>query len=101
EGGIRDGHVTGVQTCALPISACSTRSRAPWAILRTAEGPVLDRPDQVAMVCGGLALDLTPLLVAQERSPRGIPRRLVRPLEQIEIGRASCRERGSHTAAGG
>ena len=52
--------------------------------LRTAEGPVLDRPDQVAMVCGGLALDLTPLLVAHERSPRGIPRRLVRPLEQID-----------------
>src|SRR5437879_11248546 len=36
------------------------------------------------MVCGGLALDLTPLLVAHERSPRGIPRRLVRPLEQID-----------------
>src|SRR5690625_7500930 len=36
EDGIRDGHVTGVQTCALPISASSSRTRVsmttkPWA----------------------------------------------------------------------
>src|SRR6266508_6318720 len=29
EDGIRDGHVTGVQTCALPISGCSTCASAP------------------------------------------------------------------------
>src|SRR5439155_18781300 len=31
EDGIRDGHVTGVQTCALPISAARYESKAfPW-----------------------------------------------------------------------
>src|SRR5215208_7467823 len=36
--GIRDGHVTGVQTCALPISARSARTLLlPWAIF--ANGP--------------------------------------------------------------
>src|SRR5207253_3695857 len=36
EDGIRDGHVTGVQTCALPISGPSTRRRARRAPSRPA-----------------------------------------------------------------
>src|SRR5439155_11695956 len=37
EDGIRDGHVTGVQTCALPISSSTKASRSPsWKMgLRT------------------------------------------------------------------
>src|SRR5207253_5628602 len=34
EDGIRDGHVTGVQTCALPISSSTTRSAAPHCVQR-------------------------------------------------------------------
>src|SRR5439155_9522782 len=32
EDGIRDGHVTGVQTCALPIFGSISRARGPYAI---------------------------------------------------------------------
>src|SRR5439155_18169255 len=34
EDGIRDGHVTGVQTCALPIYLARARSPGPWAGVR-------------------------------------------------------------------
>src|SRR5690625_7044107 len=49
EGGIRDGHVTGVQTCALPISAEG------WEVSTALDGPsgvrtVTDvRPDLVVL----------------------------------------------------
>src|SRR5207253_3347668 len=36
EDGIRDGHVTGVQTCALPISPCFPPPRGPTSPLRRA-----------------------------------------------------------------
>src|SRR5439155_670929 len=42
EDGKRDGHVTGVQTCALPISSCGTAP--PAARVGTKERPAPRRP---------------------------------------------------------
>src|SRR5215510_9367004 len=64
EDGIRDGHVTGVQTCALPISP----------------GPLRAETEQHDL----------PALVAHQ-APAGAEVDLV--AEPAEIGRASCRER--------
>src|SRR5690606_40539280 len=54
EDGIRDFHVTGVQTCALPIfarvspilcrSAKSRISQAPWRVMNSAKGAITDVP---------------------------------------------------------
>src|SRR5690625_7977741 len=74
EDGIRDGHVTGVQTCALPIS----------------RGDLSSRPSAAA---DG----------REERSPRASGRRVDHDVTVLavavglEIGRASCRERGTRT----
>src|SRR5690606_39817548 len=91
EDGIRDFHVTGVQTCALPISVGTKR---------IAEGkrfqPQVRRifqPAGMRQVEGGV--------VAQVAYP-GIPRLVARLLPPVvesllgniwQIGRASCRER--------
>src|SRR5690625_7792692 len=49
EDGIRDGHVTGVQTCALPISDVETaladgRAMDTWRAMITAQGGDVDAP---------------------------------------------------------
>src|SRR5690606_39478378 len=72
EDGIRDFHVTGVQTCALPILAVALLQRGAW------RGPTLLLAPAVA------ALGLAPQL------PEGVPVTIV---HGVEIGRASCRER--------
>src|SRR5690625_7325029 len=66
EDGIRDGHVTGVQTCALPISAAGVPFRTAYAAAAQAVG----REDESRMPEKSLAERVSP-----------------------EIGRASCRER--------
>src|SRR5439155_2893706 len=74
EDGIRDGHVTGVQTCALPISCCSCGNRASFPQEQQAgiDLPDVERPDP-----------------ATDHS-----RRHTHPGRMSEqIGRASCRER--------
>src|SRR5207245_10681019 len=76
EDGIRDATVTGVQTCALPISR---RSRPPGA------GPRAS-PSLVRSASGGRAGQQDDLAVARE-------------VEQI--GRASCRERVWVAVGGG
>src|SRR5439155_10683016 len=94
--GIRDGHVTGVQTCALPIFP-------PLAIRRTAHHGrrelYVGWPTVEAIVANKLApgaldhyLGLTGFRSQQtsEREDPGRPDNLWNP----EIGRASCRERG-------
>src|SRR5438876_11527402 len=69
EDGIRDGRVTGVQTCALPISLVALgRVRLPRPIPMGA----------IALVCAAVAL-VGPFL----RNDLGT----------MQIGRASCRER--------
>src|SRR5690606_39554738 len=89
EDGIRDFHVTGVQTCALPISpwhamylnqaptiSCSARFPCTTWATSTSARPSRTcsrRCDRVAIAC---------LLTRSPRSDRA-----------AEIGRASCRER--------
>src|SRR5699024_11813149 len=72
EDGIRDRNVTGVQTCALPICSCrSTRSEGKRPRL------VVGDSDGAAVPFGSfLALD-------------------------VQIGRASCRERGESAGGAG
>src|SRR5690625_8011609 len=67
EDGIRDGHVTGVQTCALPISR----------ILHLIGGDVLTAGDSL-------------VLTAPAGPPDGTT---AASTEHVQIGRASCRER--------
>src|SRR5690606_40314700 len=96
EDGIRDFHVTGVQTCALPISAhdaCGWFSighpktrlplPTPLPILRTAcpASPPRGRQDDDPI---------------DERTPFERTRRPRR--RHAQIGRASCRERESATS---
>src|SRR5690606_39380291 len=80
EDGIRDFHVTGVQTCALPISQ-----------LITSELLVSSLPAaEVAAVSAAPAAPLPsvpPRKTAVVTRPSSTPR-------ATEIGRASCRERG-------
>src|SRR5207253_4019691 len=79
EDGIRDGHVTGVQTCALPI--CSFPKPVPGKSWWPARCTTWDRDANAAL------------------SPSIVPR-LSKPCSNQscsdtsgEIGRASCRER--------
>src|SRR5699024_12075807 len=80
EDGIRDRNVTGVQTCALPISP-----QFKQLLLQLA----LDAAQLYLGLCAlfrALGLDLADLL---ERADE-----LLVGLLQSQIGRASCRERG-------
>src|SRR5690606_40686791 len=85
EDGIRDFHVTGVQTCALPICHGPTARSAP-----------LIQPEEAAEAEeGGISLHwmvAAVLLVVIVWFNTGVFG--VRPVLVQEIGRASCRERG-------
>src|SRR5690606_40002861 len=100
--GIRDFHVTGVQTCALPIFLVGNPA--------IAVGLVTLRPN--VWYEGRVAL-LDELYVEPTRRRQGsgsaliglmletCRRRGVDLVEIHEIGRASCRERGESVAVGG
>src|SRR5690348_18195811 len=75
EDGIRDGRVTGVQTCALPISTAASSSRA----ARRSRA----RSTSAASMRSGSAW--------HERARQDVERR--RDQGRLQIGRASCRER--------
>src|SRR5439155_8624504 len=86
--GIRDGHVTGVQTCALPI----WKREPAWSARRRAGGGRARRfafPCQSAVRLRGRRFRRRrPACIRPSRSrarARGLPFR--------KIGRASCRER--------
>src|SRR5437870_11363037 len=78
EDGIRDGHVTGVQTCALPISLHEPADRGGRRVHRAAGARLLSPPAPA----GDRARDR-----ARHRA------RAIRAGLGQEIGRASCRER--------
>src|SRR5207253_4957536 len=84
EDGIRDGHVTGVQTCALPISKVALRDGGHWVVVagqvaRDAAGDVVGKGDLRAQI---------------EQVGKNIGACLDAGGATIkEIGRASCRER--------
>src|SRR5690606_40478424 len=85
ENGIRESHVTGVQTCALP----SCDERIEWVALPSRDAT----PPQVAV---------TNVAARSSARPEGIPttrRARAGPAcgsghNRSKIGRASCRERG-------
>src|SRR5699024_11229845 len=93
EDGIRDRNVTGVQTCALPISTSLVPPPISTTIEPTASETGSPAPIAAAM---GSSIRLTyfaPALRAASctalRSTSVTPEGM-----QIKIGRASCRERG-------
>src|SRR5690606_41194605 len=93
EDGIRDFHVTGVQTCALPIYASDPRS-APASPDLPQSRRWRQRPrDRIADPCCPPAPASAP--GSADRSPPGRS-----PAIRAEIGSASCRERVSVSVAG-
>src|SRR5437773_11756479 len=81
EDGIRGRDVTGVQTCALPISAAGAPDRRPR--LASAERPATgERAPSGAVSLAGAAVRVADGVLAD-----GV-------VELDQIGRASCRERG-------
>src|SRR5207253_4225782 len=93
--GIRDGHVTGVQTCALPISADDLDWRAAAPATRGTD--LIARAQAAAAIAAKYASDVDKtarfpseaIMAAREERLLGA---LV-PSALGEIGRASCRER--------
>src|SRR5690606_40210249 len=87
EDGIRDFHVTGVQTCALPICGVgkSTVTVNLAAALR-----------RLGHAVGVLDADIygfsVPRMLGLEGKPTAIEGKIM-PMPAYEIGRASCRER--------
>src|SRR5690606_40505201 len=99
EDGIRDFHVTGVQTCALPICTEAPRP-APSRSFKTPaprpahRGPMAD----IAERYDRLAADFAATIAAVPDDRWGAPS----PCEGwTEIGRASCRERVEISDVGG
>src|SRR5256885_4043965 len=82
EDGIRDYKVTGVQTCALPISRAFIGCTTPISLLA--------HPIETMTVSGRSAF----VSASGEIIPRASGSRCVtRPPSRSKIGRASCRER--------
>src|SRR5439155_17735848 len=81
EAGIRDGHVTGVQTCALPISPPPTMATVS-GVLRDGAGAPLGGWEVV--VSNATAHEFVTTTTASDGSYS---------LSAPKIGRASCRER--------
>src|SRR4051794_41276715 len=91
EDGIRDGRVTGVQTCALPIYL-DPESLGDGAAALGVEVVELGREDAGDVLHG-------PVRHAQVALAEG--GRARRPAQSGEIGRASCRERVEISGGGG
>src|SRR5690606_40525113 len=92
EDGIRDFHVTGVQTCALPISTRALERRGPYRAL------VCRRLARFFPALTGLWQTPGPLAF-QRQVPRVTPSYAERTTHAAswKIGRASCRQRADVT----
>src|SRR5690606_41030469 len=97
EDGIRDFHVTGVQTCALPILAELMRLR--FAIAVAGAHGKTTTTSMIAFAFERAGLDPT-AVIGGRLSAFGSNARLGRG-ELMEIGRASWRGRGGGTGGGG
>src|SRR5207253_7698072 len=91
EDGIRDGHVTGVQTCALPISWLYEPATGSWQGIMPIPTPRQHVAAAVLIrevcVAGGYASLASALTTFECYSPK--------------IGRASCRERVERSGEAG
>src|SRR5690348_17722426 len=94
EDGIRDGRVTGVQTCALPISRDIRKEEVRQATLRVLVAEAMDwLPTSQRHVFELRAVQGISAQVVAERletSPTEVDSLMRRTMQ---IGRASCRER--------
>src|SRR5690625_7452429 len=108
EDGIRDGHVTGVQTCALPISparppvpaAPPAGSCRHWDLPRASRAR--DCPLRRSQSYSSLSLPILAAPSSVRSRDFGIVALAApgRGLRRPEIGRASCRERVEGSAVG-
>src|SRR5439155_8267648 len=96
EDGIRDGHVTGVQTCALPISGKYFSYAA--ELLKVNPAHITDEPMIARLrkigIEPGKPFDIEKLDPAVRNGLASAPKEVQ---QLMEIGRASCRERGKIT----
>src|SRR5207253_5023701 len=101
EDGIRDGHVTGVQTCALPISAMARYRRFDTA--RAATMTVSDAIERGAIESVRLRREgLRSAMSTLERALAApAPSRVDEWRNGVQIGRASWRGRGGGGVGGG
>src|SRR5690606_40526821 len=89
EDGIRDFHVTGVQTCALPIYTIH-------AIRRNVDITYIVMDNQVYGLTKGQTSPRSEVGFKTKSTPMGSIESPLSPMEMaltVEIGRASCRER--------
>src|SRR5690606_39427284 len=101
EDGIRDFHVTGVQTCALPILR-GTGARFSPDEMDCCHRPLPARIQRCGATCGGHTV--TAVYRINDVATRfGISKSALRRWEQhgLEIGRASGRERVESWGVGG
>src|SRR5207245_7441996 len=92
EDGIRDATVTGVQTCALPISKTTTTESGTRRVTPTPSRPSTARinatPEAISAIHTASPLSRTKVFLSDGTRP---------PIASVtgarEIGRASCRER--------
>src|SRR5207249_9756903 len=100
EDGIRDRNVTGVQTCALPISNQLVRDVV--LVEQDGNGQVSRQVLHVVDAVAEQHIEVVPRELPLERAPELGGPKLPRPERQGrgEIGRASCRERGEEWGGG-
>src|SRR5690606_40420077 len=84
EDGIRDFHVTGVQTCALPILAIQLASSVPVAPFSKRMKARATSSTSTDFICEGSKLSGRSLMIVTAS-----------PITASKIGRASCREGGA------
>src|SRR5690606_40078788 len=93
EDGIRDFHVTGVQTCALPICGnANLQASVAQGIQSAGENGGAAGLVGVGMATGMMGVGTLQQPVAPPAPAADDP---VTKLKKAKIGRASCRERGS------
>src|SRR5207253_4961960 len=92
EDGIRDGHVTGVQTCALPISVKQIQGKPGTKVKLTIEREGVTKPLQIEVARDVIEIET---VMGAKRTDKDEWDYYVDPANKIayEIGRASCRER--------
>src|SRR5690606_39766729 len=100
EDGIRDFHVTGVQTCALPISA-SGHFGAQCIVVAIDAKMVAPGRWEVFTHGGRRSAGLDAIDWARRVEELGAGEILLTSMDRDEIGRAACRERVEVSVAAG